>query len=523
MSAEIPTDIIQKLHPYGIDEDGWVSRQCVLEVPPLGPAIGLVLELEIPEWAGLDSQTMSVIIDGKDLEAQQMTPGYHSMHVACADHTRTFFFTFVSEFRLPGEERMRSAYLSAGAWVHCDDSKPFRLVARKMYANERDEVSITPSALNDTSRTRQGFCRNLIKRMVSWSELTLGKKRLYWRMRWTLAWHIDEFGRKLKWRDRRVLGTYRKILVIRMNHSYSGFFCYFVNVINQLRYADAMGLYPVVDFGRWSGDGPNAYYDPHYGSNMWDYFFEPVADFSYRQIQQKVRDSHSEIRRDDIVTLTSDNVWYLHLYCPKSLYSFAYGLNKDIQQNAEFAKHQREKAHELMEKYIRVKPEIQQIVDAFMARHMTGQPVLGIHLRGTDKGFQDENKELLKILGPEQYREHIDAYLEEHPTAKIFVATDQVQFLDEMKETYGDRVLFREALRSTDDSAVFGGRNIDNSLAMDNGNDYFSNYHKGEEVLVDCLLLSRCDYLLRCSSHVSGTATWFNPKLPGVDMNVLYR
>ena len=44
-------------------------------------------------------------------------------------------------------------------------------------------------------------------------------------------------------------------------------------------------------------------------------------------------------------------------------------------------------------------------------------------------------------------------------------------------------------------------------------------YKKGEEALVDCLLLSRCDFLLKCTSHLSESSMYFNPKLECIDMN----
>ena len=50
----------------------------------------------------------------------------------------------------------------------------------------------------------------------------------------------------------------RKILLIRMNHSYAGFFSYVTFALNQLRYCEAAGFHPVVYFGPRSGDGPNA-------------------------------------------------------------------------------------------------------------------------------------------------------------------------------------------------------------------------------------------------------------------------
>ena len=44
-------------------------------------------------------------------------------------------------------------------------------------------------------------------------------------------------------------------------------------------------------------------------------------------------------------------------------------------------------------------------------------------------------------------------------------------------------------------------------------------YRKGEDVLIDCLLLSRCNYLLKCTSAVGEFATYFEPSLSCIDLN----
>lgn len=55
-----------------------------------------------------------------------------------------------------------------------------------------------------------------------------------------------------------ILGKYRRVLIIRINHSYAGLFAYFIYALNQLRYCEKHRLLPVVFFGEDSADGPNA-------------------------------------------------------------------------------------------------------------------------------------------------------------------------------------------------------------------------------------------------------------------------
>ena len=54
----------------------------------------------------------------------------------------------------------------------------------------------------------------------------------------------------------------------------------------------------------------------------------------------------------------------------------------------------------------------------------------------------------MRVIPPLAYFEHVDRYSEEHGECPIFVATDQVQFLDQMRERYGERVLALDAIRT---------------------------------------------------------------------------
>ena len=61
------------------------------------------------------------------------------------------------------------------------------------------------------------------------------------------------------------------------------------------------------------------------------------------------------------------------------------------------------------------------------------------------------------------------------------------------------------------------------SSAPPGGAAAFKAYKKGEDVLIDCLLLAKCDALLKCTSAVGEFAAYFNPRLVVTDMNVKLR
>ena len=302
-----------------------------------------------------------------------------------------------------------------------------------------------------------------------------------------------------------------KFLIITINHSNAGFFAYVNFVLNQLLYGEAHGYVPVVFFGKHSVDGPNAYYDPAHGENMWDYYFEPVAGYTYSDIEARLADPRDPLTAADVHRLSVDKLRDLLERCPGSVYAYPHGHFKDkIDYDEAWYREQREKANRLIRQYIRVKPHVLSKVDAFYQTYFAGQRVLGVQIRGTDKGTANSHPKLMRIIKPAQYFPFIDRYTKQHGPCKIFVATDQAQFLNEMRDRYGDRIISLPATRSHSSLATF---NVNYTAT--------GNYAKGEEVLIDCLLLSRCDYLLKCTSAVGEFAIYFNPAIGSQDLNYI--
>ena len=319
-----------------------------------------------------------------------------------------------------------------------------------------------------------------------------------------------------------------RILRIRMNHSNAGFFACLTFALNQLRYAEEHGLHPVVHFGKASGsdqvgrDGLNAFYDERFGTNSWDYYFEPVAGYTYESIERMISDPEARLSSGQIVSLDDDALWALHFDEPRSMFTYPYGCNASIAASSEpeaWYEDQRARARTLLERYVRVKPHIRDAVDRYWAEHLRDAHVLGIHMRGTDKGNRDARTgkvvakvapdNLTRIVRAEEYFFCIDAYLEENPDARMFLATEQGEFVEAVRKRYGERVLSRKCIRGKG----FGIGSNPFQLRDDRG------YEKGEDILIDCLLLSRCDFLLKCTSAVGEYALAWHEQLRGFDLN----
>jgi hypothetical protein len=164
------------------------------------------------------------------------------------------------------------------------------------------------------------------------------------------------------------------------------------------------------------------------------------------------------------------------------------------------------RAAELTARYIRVEPALRARVDAFRQQQFGDAFVVGVHYRGTDKKqlypyvspayglFEAEIHRILDARAPDRYR--------------LFVATDEIEFLDWAGARFGDHVVWCPSaprLSATDAQASRGGTHKSARFAP---------YLKGESAVIDCLLLAACQYLVKNRSSLSDVSLAFNPGLP---------
>jgi len=161
------------------------------------------------------------------------------------------------------------------------------------------------------------------------------------------------------------------------------------------------------------------------------------------------------------------------------------------------------RASHLIRKYLVVKADVIEEVDDFCRRHFAERRVLGVHYRGTDKVVESP------FVPYDRVRRNIDRYLELYPrTDRVFVATDDARFLDYLQNaSLGRGLLCREdSFRSRDGSSIHESSE--------------TNKHEiNRDAIVNCLILSRCEALLKTASILSAWSKLFNPRLPVVMLN----
>lgn len=212
------------------------------------------------------------------------------------------------------------------------------------------------------------------------------------------------------------------------------------------------------------GDG--LYYEPSFGANWWNYYFEPI-DFGGRDAPPRVVGPHYH----------------------------------DLCANRVEREMPRARAAELVARYVRLAPPVREQCDHFVRARWNRRRMIGLHYRGTDKSED----------APRVPYEGVAAVLRERTTALgegcgIFLATDEQAFLQFMLDQFPGRVVYRDMFRSID------GRAIDVVNAD-------SNHQKGLDAVIDSVLLSRTDLLIRTASNLSLCSTFFNPAVPDLLLN----
>lgn len=256
-----------------------------------------------------------------------------------------------------------------------------------------------------------------------------------------------------------------KRIVLETSSIDSGMFSVFSTILAGLNAYDR-GNYP----GFHVNFNGGRYHDPKQGPNWWEYYFEPIC------LGNPKIDTH---------ILTFPEV--------HKLVATSYVMP-------------RQRAYELIQEYIHVKKPILKKVNKFVKKHFKDAYVIGVHHRGTDKvieyplvPYQTTYDAVCKVIEglPADKKERV----------KVYVATDDIYFLVFMQVRI-PALIFSDFVRSSNHIP----------LHEFHREGYANNYQKGEEALLDCLLLSKCDALIRPNSNLSIVSGYFNPIMPVITL-----
>lgn len=204
------------------------------------------------------------------------------------------------------------------------------------------------------------------------------------------------------------------------------------------------------------------YFDPNMGNSFWDQYFEPIV----------------------IGTIEGNGK---HLTDDK--YRAFISIRNHFPKN-------RKEINKYINKYLIINENIINDLNFFQEKLFEKNNIIGVHYRGTDKEIIQKIKKVPYM----KVKKAVDRKLRRTKGAtKIFIATDEESFLNFMIEKYPQKIIYLDIQR-TCPQGIHKSEDIDP-------------YMKGYFALLDCLLLSRTNYLIWTSSTLSRWSCYFNPLL----------
>lgn len=150
----------------------------------------------------------------------------------------------------------------------------------------------------------------------------------------------------------------------------------------------------------------------------------------------------------------------------------------------------------VLNKYIHLNKSVQDSVFKDMQSLCLGEwaskKILGVHIRGTDYALQWLNHP--NMVAVDEFVEVIDEVLTNHEYEYIFLATDDENRLNVLREKYGRRLIYYK-------DVARGERAL--NIAMEKNVRPMHHYLSGYEVLRDMYTLASCDSLICGLSQVS--------------------
>lgn len=264
----------------------------------------------------------------------------------------------------------------------------------------------------------------------------------------------------------------RQLLVIT-HHDQGGFFSNFNKVLQLLKqYKDNYDIQ--VDW-TFKGSEKGFRYGDRIGENIWELFFEPLPQ-------------NQEVKYSKTIVINR----YLD-------YSFTHVNAHYFYQNPDCQKI-RQEYYKIYQQYVTIKPDIVDEVNHFYAEHLAGHLCIGVHKR---HWLQQHEQYSRKAVAASDYIAVIKQLVATSGATKIFLATDEEDTVKLMKETFGDFLVCRSDVTRVSASAL-------QEMHWQVKN---TGFHLGKEVLIDALILAKCDIFIHGLSNISTAISFINPCL----------
>ena len=244
--------------------------------------------------------------------------------------------------------------------------------------------------------------------------------------------------------------------------SHAGIFSYLSFVLNHLYIAKQNNFIPVVDMENFTN--PYNEIDKINNTfNSWEYYFNQTSNHSLEEVYN------------------SKNVIFSR---------------NDFHKNMNYMIHLEPKFRDLKEKEIRLKQEcIDYVTNYFKKNSLDNKKILGIHFRGTS--YKTSRGHVFPAT-IKQIKKYVDDLLSYENFDKIFICTEEKNYLDFFIKNYSEKLLYIDSYRS------------DKNDAFTKYNRKHHRYKLGDESVKEALILSKCSSLLFVRSNIINAANFFS-------------
>jgi hypothetical protein len=182
-----------------------------------------------------------------------------------------------------------------------------------------------------------------------------------------------------------------------------------------------------------------------------------------------------------------------------------WGSGKDYLHGAALQR-QRQSYHETFVRWVAVEsPRVHEQVAAF-EQDVRGRFVIGVHRRAPVPMVHNLQQDG-RVPDVERFIDAVAAAADAHGAdCLVFLATDDADAVASFRQAFGARLLTREGVRRTTADGV----------EVHYGDWSQVSRVDAEDVLIDTLLLARCDVLFHASSSVSTVAAILHPAMPAI-------
>tara|TARA_X000000950_G_scaffold205530_1_gene247241 strand:- start:17569 stop:18618 length:1050 start_codon:yes stop_codon:yes gene_type:complete len=269
---------------------------------------------------------------------------------------------------------------------------------------------------------------------------------------------LNSFGKKNK----------KKIFYVIQRSPGSGFFSNFVYVLNHLRIAIKFNFIPIIDMKNFKTIYNDKYNQKN--KNAWNYYFKDINKYKLNDVYQ----SQNVIFSSNII----DKKFYFHLD----------EINDNLELQQEFRK--------IQKKYIRIHPKILKQANSFFSKYKK-KKILGIHMRGTS--YKNAPKHPFPIP-VEMGIKLCNQLMKKYNYEKLFIITEEKKYLKQFKKNFGNNLIIYNSFRSElNDAFEVYPRKL-------------HRYKLGLEILIECLIFSKCDGIVSNMTNVSSASIFLSKK-----------